>query len=171
MRPKPRSAVYVVRTSPTLPEFHADTRSEAKKKAKAWCTSWAHPPVIEAIEIAPDGHYVIEGPIIGGDWGRRCGSTCWIDDPDYRMSFIQEPPIRYEKTQRWHANRRSGTPWMSRHDEDALHGFRVICEQQMGHEGDCTAGVFSWPGSALTEEIIENRFRRTGKHQAQLELA
>lgn len=169
MHPKPRTPAYVVRSGSILYVREA-TRSQAREAAEVACRHWALSPVIEPIEVAPDGLFVITSPWAGGTWGGRCGSTCWIDDPDYRLDFRQDRSF-YQKTQAWHHYRLVGSKNQVRYDDRDLLGFRVECEQPHHHEGECTAEPFRWPGATPTEWEIENRFRYTGQLQTNLVLA
>lgn len=165
----PRKKVWVVREGHLVLVSH-ETKREVLARAAMFTRRYVHQPLAERIELAPDG-----GPLIktypGGTFGGTCGTQLWVDDPDYHLDFLQEPPHNFDVStqQKWHHNRLVGSPYMARYDDKDLLGFRVACEGRYRHEGACHAGPFRWTCD-LTEAQRENIFRRNGQRQERLEL-
>jgi len=129
-----------------------------RTKARPWTKRWTGRPAFEELEQAPDGALCTVPPCPGGTWGGHCGSSLWIDDPEFAIAFEQErryAPDGIYTSQRHHIHYGERTNPYFQDFTKAKRGFRVGCELAHRHLGPCRAGEWEWTHE-LTDAQLHN---------------
>lgn len=153
-------------------EATCGTRQKAAM-VERYAKKWPYPPVLVRRAVMPDGEFETVGPWVGGTWSGYCGSTFWVDDPEFHLTYDQGSTSNSltHTTQAWHSHwvlQDSSYFPIENRAEQAFGGFRIECRQKMRHKGQCSEGPWTWDWRL--PEMRENVFRRAGQLQERLVL-